>query len=249
MGARAEQYRAELRKQRDWDAYLKANSGLPGPRANLELLAVAGDEAPEDQLWRWSESEDEYLAVVGTAGLGRFALTDRKVMPHLRRMAADPRWRVREGVAMALQRMGDADWDAMLRAVIPWQNDRDLYVARAAVAGVCEPRLLKDAKHAHQALILVKLTIGRIPLVGDRKSDSFRALRQALGYCASVAAAAAPALGRHMFEEWLAVDDPDVRWIVKSNLAKSRMSALGAEWLAGVSSPSWRPPSRSRPKS
>ena len=232
MPARAEQYRAELRKRRDWDAYLKANSGLPGPRGNLELLAVAGDEASEQQLWRWSESDDEYLAAVGTAGLGRFAFTDPKVMPHLERMAADPRWRVREGVAMALQRMGDADWDALLRAVIPWGRHRDLYVRRAAAAGVCEPRLLKDAKHADQALVLVDRIISLVPRVADRKTDAFRTLRQALGYCGSVAAAAAPALGRRMFESWLASEDPDVRWIVKSNFGKSRMSALGAEWLA-----------------
>jgi HEAT repeat protein len=231
LPAKAEQYRAELRKRRDWDAYLKANSGLPGPRGNLELLAVAGDEASEEQLWRWSGSDDEYLASVGTAGLGRFAFTDQKVVPHLEHMAADPRWRVREGVAMALQRMGDADWDALLRAVIPWVRHRDLYVRRAAAAGVCEPRLLKDAKHAHQALLLVDQIIALVPRVTDRKSDAFRSLRQALGYCASVAAAAAPALGRRMFESWLESDDPDVRWIVKSNFGKSRMSALGTEWL------------------
>ena len=231
MPARAEQYRAELRQRRDWDAYLKANSGLPGPRGNLELLAVAGDEASEEQLWRWSGSDDEYLAAVGTAGLGRFAVTDPRVMQHLERMAADPRWRVREGVAMALQRMGDAEWDALLRAVTPWGRHRDPYVQRAAAAGVCEPRLLKDAKHADQAMALVDQIISLVPRVADRKTDGFRTLRQALGYCASVAAAAVPALGRRRFESWLGSDDPDVRWIVKSNFGKSRMSALGAEWL------------------
>ena len=231
MSSKAERYRAELRGRGDWEEYLTANSGLPGPRGNLELLAVAGDEASEEQLWRWSGSDDEYLASVGTAGLGRFALTDPKVMPHLQRMAADPRWRVREGVAMALQRVGDADWDALLKPMVRWAKHRDLYVRRAAAAGVCEPRLLKDAKHAHQALILVDQIICLIPRVTDRKTDAFRALRLALGYCASVAAAAAPALGRRMFESWLALDDPDVRWIVKNNFGKARMSALGAEWL------------------
>lgn len=229
---RADGYRAELRRRKDWDAYLKANSGLPGPRANLELLAVAGDEATAQTLWRWSRSDDEYLATVGTAGLGRFALSDPRGVPHLEKMAADPRWRVREGVAMALQRMGDADWDAMLRVAMGWVWSDDLYVRRAAAAGVCEPRLLKDAKHARQALGLVDELIANVPRVADRKGDAFRALRQALGYCASVAAAAAPAVGRKCFEAWLRVDDPDVRWIMKSNFAKARMSALGADWVA-----------------
>jgi len=33
-------------------------------------------------------------------------------------------------------------------------------------------------------------------------------------------------------ERWLRSDDPDVRWIMKSNLAKSRMAALGPAWVA-----------------
>jgi hypothetical protein len=53
----------------------------------------------------------------------------------------------------------------------------------------------------------------------------------ALGYCGSAAAAAAPALGRRIMEEWVGSDDPDVRWIAKSNLAKSRMTVLGREWV------------------
>ena len=230
--SRAAQYRADLRRRKDWDAYLKANSGLPGPRANLELMGVAGDEATEQMLWRWSRSDDEYLAATGAAGLGRFAFSDATVTPHLERLAADPRWRVREGVAMALQRMGDADWDGLLRAVKPWARHPDLYVQRAAAAGVCEPRLLKEEKHARGALDLLDVVIAAIPRVGARKSDAFRVLRQALGYCASVAAAAAPEPGRHAFEGWLGIDDPDVRWIIKSNFAKSRMSALGDGWLA-----------------
>ncbi len=232
MPAKAEQYRAELRKRRDWDAYLKANSGLPGPRGNLELLAVAGDEAKEEQLWRWSRSDDEYLAAVGAAGLGRFAFSDAKVVPHLERTAADPRWRVREGVAMALQRMGDADFDAMFRVIKRWARSSDPYVRRAAAAGLCESRLLKDARHARLAVNLVYEITSRISREKERKTDAFRALRQALGYCVSVAAAADPELGRTVFDELLTSDDPDVRWIVKSNLGKSRMSALGADWLA-----------------
>jgi len=40
---RVEQYRAELRKRSEWEAYLKKNSGLPGPRANLELVEAVGE--------------------------------------------------------------------------------------------------------------------------------------------------------------------------------------------------------------
>ena len=38
-------HRAVLRELTDWLPYLDANSGLPGPRGNLELVAACGEEA------------------------------------------------------------------------------------------------------------------------------------------------------------------------------------------------------------
>jgi hypothetical protein len=38
---RVEQYRAELSRMTEWEPFLKKNSGLPGPRANLELVEAA----------------------------------------------------------------------------------------------------------------------------------------------------------------------------------------------------------------
>jgi hypothetical protein len=52
MAGRLEQYREELRRRRDWEPYLKANSGLPGPRGNLELVEAVGDVASPARLWR-----------------------------------------------------------------------------------------------------------------------------------------------------------------------------------------------------
>src|SRR5439155_12418609 len=106
MGERVEGYRSELRRLKDWDPYLRKHSRLPGPRANLELVAAVADEADADRLWRLSASHDEFLALCGTAGLGRIALIEPDaVIKWLHELAADPRWRVREGVAMALQRL------------------------------------------------------------------------------------------------------------------------------------------------
>ncbi len=106
MGRRVDGYRAELRGLKRWEPYLKKHSGLPGPRANLELVQAVGDEADSDRLWRFSASADEFLALCGTAGLGKVALMEPDtVMTWLRELAADRRWRVREGVAMALQRI------------------------------------------------------------------------------------------------------------------------------------------------
>ena len=35
-------------------------------------------------------------------------------------------------------------------------------------------------------------------------------------------------------ERWLGSDDPDVRSIMKANLDKARMVALGGEWLSAM---------------
>jgi hypothetical protein len=107
MPSRVAAYRDELRRLQRWEPYLRKHSGLPGPRANLELVAAVAEEADADVLWRLSASKDEYLALCGTTGLGRIALLEPEtVMSWLRELASDPRWRVREGVAMALQRIG-----------------------------------------------------------------------------------------------------------------------------------------------
>ena len=225
MAGRTKEYRRELQAAGDWDRYLVAHSGLPGPRANLELVEAAGDVAPFDLLWRWSASDDEYLALCGTAGFGKFALTDARVLPRLKELAGDSRWRVREGVAIALQRMGKQDMSRLLEEMVSWSRG-PAYVQRAAAAALCEPPLLKDPTDARKVLQIL-----------DRITRSFltsrdRVLRQALGYCWSVAAGASPEDGRKAIDKWLDSDDPDVRWIMRTNLAKARMAALGAGWVA-----------------
>src|SRR5438046_9508226 len=105
MGERAEAYRVQLRGLKDWEPFLKKHSGLPGPRANLELVAAVVEEGDADRLWRLSASRGEFLALCGTAGLGRMALlVPAAVMAWLRELASDPRWRVRARVAFCLKR-------------------------------------------------------------------------------------------------------------------------------------------------
>src|SRR5260370_23788974 len=105
MASRLKHDRAELKKRRgEWEPYLKANSGLPGPRANLELVTAVGEEADADLLWRLSASSDEFLALSGTAGLGRLAKTEPDtVLPWLKELAVDPRRRARGAVADAAE--------------------------------------------------------------------------------------------------------------------------------------------------
>ena len=40
---KTEEYRQKLNSLQDWDEYLLQESGLPGPRGNLELAQVVAD--------------------------------------------------------------------------------------------------------------------------------------------------------------------------------------------------------------
>ena len=229
---RVAEYRSRLKQLADWEPYLTKNSGLPGPRGNLELVEAVGIEADPERLWRWSASSDEFLAVCGTAGLGRVAVSDpARVMPRLKELAADPRWRVREGVAIALQHLGDHSMRRLLAEMEKWAKGGP-YVQRAAAAGLCEPRLLKDPDDVARVLAILDSITRSLAASGNRKDEGFRVLRQALAYCWSVAAAARPEAGRPLMEKWLRSTDKDVAWVMKTNVRKARIEALGAGWVA-----------------
>lgn len=236
--SRSEQYRAHLQQLCDWEFYLLAESRLPGPRANLELAQAVADEGDETQFRRWlaldataapSNTPGEFLPLCGAIGLGRLlAEGERGVLPALRAAAADPRWRVREGVAIALQRWGAVDMDALLGEMGDWAAG-NRYEQRAAAAALCEPPLLREPRLAERVLILLDSIMATIPGAADRRDDGFLALRKALGYGLSVAAVAAPPAGLALLARWSCVDDPDVRWIVRENLGKKRMEKIAGE--------------------
>ena len=223
----------------EWTAYLNAESGLPGPRANLELVAAFADVAEPDLVRLCAGSPDEYLALCGAVGLGRLLVEgDSDAAATLRALAGDDRWRVREGVAMALQRLGDVDMPALWALAERWVDGGPL-VQRAVAAGICEPRLLHGPEDAAKAVeILDRITAsveGTDP--ASRTSEQFRVLRQGLGYCWSVAAAAEPASGFGHLAKWAGSQDKDVRWIVRQNLRKARLHKAdpsAAERLAAV---------------
>jgi len=231
--SRRDEHREALRALADDEvrAYLTERSGLPGPRGNLELVEAFADVAPAGLVRALADDADEYLRSCGTAALGRLVLADpgaADLAALLRARAADPLWRVREAAAMALQRVGDGD-PALLRALVAdWVGDPHPLVRRAAVAGVCEPRLLRDPRTAAAALDACAVATASLAAVppGDRRDPDVRTLRQALGYCWSVAVAGAPDAGLPAFAALRADADPDVAWVVRENEKKSRLRRL-----------------------
>ena len=229
---RVEQYRAELRRLTEWEPFLKKNSGLPGARANLELVEAVGEEADAERLWRLSASSDEFLALCGTAGLGHLAVSDPvPVMSWLHELAGDQRWRVREGVAIALQHLGRYSMPRLLAEMEKWATEGP-YQQRAAAAGLCKPSLLKEPEHVARVLKVLDRITKSLAATSARKGEDFRVLRQTLAYSWSVAAAALPESGRPLMEKWLRSPDKDVAWLMEGNLAKARIAALGPAWVA-----------------
>jgi len=238
--SKVQHYREILRTLTEWEPFLLQESGLPGPRGNLELAQAVADEGDEPLFQHLlsfgpegapTNSPYEFLAFCGAVGLGKvLAEGNLRVLSELRRCASDPRWRMREGVAMALQRWGDQDMDALLRAMEDWSQGTALE-QRAAAAALCEPRLLGQERHTRQVLSILDRITGSLLQAQDRRSDEFRALRQGLGYCWSVAVAALPEVGRQYMERWLVSTDPDVRWLMKENLKKNRLLRVDADWV------------------
>ncbi|HPU86172.1 MAG TPA: hypothetical protein PLE60_12670 [Candidatus Latescibacteria bacterium] len=233
-------YRATLARLTDWEPFLLAESGLPGPRGNLELAAVVADMGTREQFDRFLSvphdqapvnSPHEFLVFCGVVGLGRLlAEGDHSLLPRIRRYASDFRWRTREAVAMALQRWGRTDMAALLDEMQHWAVGNRLE-QRAAAAAVAEPALLKKPSEAIRALSLLDTITRTLPGAPDRRTEDFKTLRQGLGYCWSVVVAAVPESGEVAMERWFAADNPDVRWVMKENLKKKRLAQMDADWV------------------
>lgn len=238
--SKADEYRSQLRTLDKWDEYLLKNSGLPGPRGNLELAQVVADEGDLPLFRRYIaytaeiapvNSPYEFLAFCGVVGLGRFlaeGATD--LLPDLRGFASDPRWRIREGVAMALQRLGDVDMSGLVQAMQGWSKGNPLE-KRAAAAVLCEPRLLGQDDHARTVLDILDEITNSIAGIDQRKTDEFRTLRKGLAYCWSVAVAALPPEGKILMEKWLMNPDKDIHWIMQENLRKARLVRMDSDWV------------------
>jgi hypothetical protein len=234
------QYQYILSKLTTWDEYLLKESGLPGPRGNLELaqaVANLGDRALFLRYLGYTveiapvNSPYEFLAFCGAVGLGRLlAEGDLSVFPTLRNLASDPRWRMREAVAMALQRLGDVNMPCLLEEMAIWCLGSP-YEQRAAAAALCEPRLLNLPEVNHQVLDILDRITASIEHCRDRRSEGFIALRKGLGYCWSVAVVALPEKGKRLMEKWLLNPDKDIQWIMQENLKKNRLVRLDADWV------------------
>jgi hypothetical protein len=199
-------YRQTLKKLNDWIPFLKKESGLPGPRGNLELAHAVAQEGNDEQFEKFLSVKGEentpevFVVFCGVLGMGKLTASEPKLFNCLRTYASDTRWRVREAVATGLQLAGDQDMDLLLKEMKKWGKG-NWYEQRAAAAALAEPRLLKDPKHAKQALQVLDQITESMENTSNTKDESFKVLRQGMGYCWSVVVQPLEA-GKPMFEKW-----------------------------------------------
>jgi hypothetical protein len=225
----------------DWESYLIQESGLPGPRGNLELAQVVADLGDLAFFSRClvygpdiapTNDPREFVAFCGVVGLGRLiAGGERSLLTRLRPFAGDPRWRLREATAMALQRIGQQDIDFLLEIADDWSTGSWLE-KRAAIAALAEPALLANPAVIHRALDLFDRVTIALQNAQNRKDQQLKVLRQGLGYGWSVVVAALPEEGTRRMERWLLSEDPDIRWVMRENLRKNRLAKAAPGWTS-----------------
>jgi hypothetical protein len=228
-------------------SFLREHSHLPGPRGNLELAGQFADlvahlargsraapawqvavglagVGPEDAP---TDHPGEFLAFCGTLAAAGFA-DDRERRPRVwatvRRAAEDPRWRLREAAAQAIQRallLDPAGGQAVLER---WAAEGGWLLLRAVAAGVADPPLLSAPGFAVSALRLHEAVLSRFLGALDRRDPGFRVLRQGLGFSLSVVVAACPEQGFALLRRLAAGSNPDLAWVLRSNLAKARLA-------------------------
>lgn len=235
--------------------YLQLRSGLPGPRANLELAArfargYAGAEI-SDTAWilltEWAEDSGEYLpfcAVQACAVHYPFAdsLRRGRIKLMLKRAMNDDRWRVREAAAIGMQYIGEYHFPLLQELLDSWRPEATMLEQRAFLAGLAHPPLLKSGDQAQYSLNLAaEITDG---ILKGRSAgcdpEQFRVLSKGLEYSLSLFVAAEPETGFALLGRLAASGDERMIRIVKSNLSKARLSkkypGQVEELLAGLTS-------------
>jgi hypothetical protein len=241
MGDKIIFYTEKLKSLKDWDNYLLKESGLPGPRVNLELAHAFADLGDEEKIQSYLSINQEeapvnsarmFLTFCGIVGLGTLISKGKmQYLSRLRQFASDSRWRIREAVAMALQRIGDTNIEFLLKETADWSKG-NLYEKRATIAALCEPRLLISEKVAASTLDILDQVTASFATSENRKSEDFEALKKGLAYCWSVAAVAHPNKGKKLIEKWVKSKDKDVIWIMTQNMKKNRLIKMDKEWVS-----------------
>ncbi len=251
--------RAVMGSYRPLEFYLREQSRLPGPRANLELvndvsslLAATVPKYPDkvrslldyfangNRKMVQSNTPAEFVMLCGIVGYGEcaavYAPWRAEVQEMLKHYACSSYWRIREAVTMGYQRLLDADMQGTLAYLMQLAREGSLLQQRAAIAAVAEPMLLVSQTMIVAALEIQRIALERLHGIAavERRNEDFRTLKRTLGYTLSVVTAVNPEEGFALMRACAVWNDADITWILRENLKKKRLAKF-IEDTEGVS--------------
>ena len=253
MGNKADHLKvfAKLLQQNDQEQiidYIKRNSNLPGPRGNLEMAFAFRDtissqipsKANElmqlcteftnfDSLVAPTNDPMEMVPFCGIIGIGRIGSLNEfhtKCLELVHFHATDERWRMREGIAMALSDLIGSHSEETISQLEIWMQDADWLIYRGIVAGFAEPKILRDEYISKTALRFHDRILEQVLMNENSKNEEFKVLVKALKYTVSVVAAVDPEAGFTFIDKWIRKKSKLISSIIKSNLQKNRLIKL-----------------------
>jgi HEAT repeat protein len=232
------------------EAFAEAVSTAPEPAAWLETLyewaGIGAEEAP-------TGDPREFLPVCAVIALGvlfnthacsypctgpcdcpLWPVQSEHLVETIHKAAGDPRWRLREATAMALQHLGEGNPEELRSILDGWLEDSSLTDRRAVLAALAHPPLLKDEKIARYALKTAERILKDAAAVPSerRKGEEFRILSKGLSYALSVFTVYLPDEGFALLERLVSSPDRDIRRVLRANLEKKRLQTADPERTA-----------------
>ncbi len=240
--------RALQKNPRPLEFFLREQSHLPGLRANVKLVDDVSNLLAEVVITREDDvrrviehlmrdektlevnTPGEFVVLCGVVACGMCAAVHPvwrpRMIERLSEFACNASWRVREGTAIAFQRLLEAVPDETSVCLRTWANEGNCWQQRASIAAIAEPAFMNDVAMRETAFDIQHVILRRfqaIPL-SERKREDVRVLRQAMGYTLSVITAALPEQGFALMRECASWDDADINWILRENLKKKRLA-------------------------
>lgn len=247
----------QAQNETELEEWLVSSSHLPGPRANLglaerfanELEAIQLDDEWWNRLLQWMKLSVEdagdnepriFLPFCAIQALGAcYAASDasrkEEIFTQIRGAMNDPRWRMREGAAMALQRIGEKDFNTLRSYIAKHLGQANMLERRAFIAALAHPPLLTEDDRIVFALNISDRIMEDIH--ADRVSgtkEDFRVLSKGLEYAISVFAERLPQEGFALLAKFAATEDKRLHKIMKSNLGKARIAKKYPEEMSRI---------------
>lgn len=220
------------------------NSGMPGKRANLEIIKKFSDFIKSKELnqevylkliefWSITANGDDpntILCLAGLLGLSHYYLDNNyieEIKIILIEAMNDSRWRVREVIQETLKIIAMNDYNDLI-TFIDNIKDPTMLEYRAIITTLAHPEILLNniqKEYAISKLVEVFNAFLIFENTEDIKNEEFKALVKGLNFAPSVIVSKIPDKGFDIFEEYIG-KSKNLNRIIKENLKKNRLTKL-----------------------